>query len=96
MDVCLSKAAGFGLQGGEKRGGIQKFSNFELGIEIYVKKSKESSGAILFSKFSIFHKLQLFKKKIPENFSFWGSLTGPPADIRKLACSHLKVLSAHK
>ena len=73
MDVCLSKAAGFGLQGGEKRGGLQKFSNFELGIEIYVKKSKESSGAIRFSKFSIFHKLQLFKNIFLAKISVFGA-----------------------
>ena len=58
---------------GGKRGGLQKFSNFELGIEIYVKKSKESSGAIRFSKFLIFHKLQLFKNIFLAKISVFGA-----------------------
>ena len=37
-----------GTQGVFKRGINEKFQNFELGIEIYVEKSKEFSGAIRF------------------------------------------------
>ena len=60
MYVCRVKTADFGPQGGVKRGGLRKILNFELGIEIYVERPKESSGTISFLIFSIFFKLQLF------------------------------------
>ena len=45
--VCHVKTAAFGVRGG-KKGGFSKILKFDINIEIYVEKSKESSGAIRF------------------------------------------------
>ena len=55
--VCHVKTAAFGVRGGKKRGGFSKILKFDINIEIYVEKSKESSGAIRFSIFSILSQL---------------------------------------
>ena len=44
-------------KGGGKLGGFWKFWNFDVGSQVGVENSKESSGAIGFQKFSIMKKL---------------------------------------
>ena len=69
-NICLPcPNSWFWRQRGEK-GGFSKILKFNINIEICVEKSKESSGALCFSIFSILSKLYPFLDSFLRKFWF--------------------------